>query len=275
MQKLISKQYFIDNKYTKWYFSIINNAKAKNRKKGLGVYFESHHIIPKCKPFLGSNKTENKVLLTAKEHFICHLLLTRMCDGHKRHKMVWALHRFSFSAPSKNRQITSAQYELVRQKFSKHISENHPSRDPEIRKQISERVTEDWKNNEKRRQKVSETFSVSHKKRKKENSQSYYETQTKNAQRGATAVKKKWQEDAEWANYQKEQLSKRTSGKNNPMYGKKIEGKHKEKLSKATSRKRWMYNDSETVYIDVDLVEIYEQKGYKPGRNNYKRKEDR
>jgi hypothetical protein len=70
-------------------------------------------------------------------------------------------------------------------------------------------------------------------------------------------------------------MSNLTQGENNPMYGKELNDKHKEKLSKATSRKRWMHNDFETVYIDKDLIEEYSKNGYKPGRNNYNRKETR
>ena len=74
---------------------------------------------------------------------------------------------------------------------------------------------------------------------------------------------------------EKKKMSERVKGENNPMYGKKIEGDHKEKLSIATSRKRWMYNEYETVYIDKDLIESYITKGYKHGRKNIKGKENR
>jgi len=75
---------FIDNKYTKCYNNII--AKASSRK--LDGYTEKHHIVPKCMG--GSNDISNLVILTAKEHFICHLLLTKMLAGTLRYKMVKA-----------------------------------------------------------------------------------------------------------------------------------------------------------------------------------------
>ncbi len=67
--------------YTKIYQKIIDKAKKENRVKRKYddlnyVYYEQHHIIPKS--LGGSNKKENLVLLTAREHFICHLLLIRM-----------------------------------------------------------------------------------------------------------------------------------------------------------------------------------------------------
>lgn len=76
---------FIDNKYTTWYNSIINQAKQRI----ISGYVEKHHIIPKS--FGGSNKKENLVALTAREHYICHLLLTKMVNGKYRAKMLYAL----------------------------------------------------------------------------------------------------------------------------------------------------------------------------------------
>ena len=67
---------FIDNKYTKWYYNIINNAFARTNNT---TYTESHHIIPKS--LGGSNNPDNLINLTAKEHYICHRLLPRMLVG--------------------------------------------------------------------------------------------------------------------------------------------------------------------------------------------------
>ena len=65
--------------YQRIHDSIILNAKRKNRKKLKKtnkdyVYYENHHIIPRCMG--GTNDKENLVLLTAKEHYMIHKLLT-------------------------------------------------------------------------------------------------------------------------------------------------------------------------------------------------------
>lgn len=67
---------FLKNKYTRWYFSIISSARSLQRKKKQGIYYENHHIIPT--KLGGLNEPNNLVLLTAKEHLICHRLLIRM-----------------------------------------------------------------------------------------------------------------------------------------------------------------------------------------------------
>lgn len=65
---------FYDNKYTKWYYNIINNSKNNIIKKD--EYYEDHHIIPRS--LGGTDDKENIITLTAREHYICHLLLMKM-----------------------------------------------------------------------------------------------------------------------------------------------------------------------------------------------------
>ena len=85
---------FHKNKYTKWYFNII--SAAKSRITSSSVYIEKHHIIPKS--LGGDNSKENLVCLTAREHFICHLLLTRMTSDVDRTKMAHAAWRMTCTA---------------------------------------------------------------------------------------------------------------------------------------------------------------------------------
>jgi len=106
---------FINNKYTKFYYSIISNAQSRVLSKE--VYTERHHIIPKS--LGGSNSKNNLVKLTAREHFICHLLLTKMTKGENKMKMAKAA--FMFATTSNNQlryKLNSHWYESLRLKSS-------------------------------------------------------------------------------------------------------------------------------------------------------------
>ena len=102
---------FINNKYTKCYYSII--SKAHSRVLPKETYTERHHIIPKS--LGGSNLKNNLVKLTAREHFICHLLLTKMTEGENKMKMAKAAFMFVTSSGNQDRYvITSHWYESLR-----------------------------------------------------------------------------------------------------------------------------------------------------------------
>lgn len=64
-----------NNKYTKIYYQIIDRA----RNRVLNEYTERHHIIPKS--LGGTDDICNLVNLTPREHYICHLLLTKMVNN--------------------------------------------------------------------------------------------------------------------------------------------------------------------------------------------------
>ena len=94
---------------------IIERALRENRKKGNGMYYERHHIIPRC--LGGTNNNENLVLLTAREHFIIHMILIELypIGSFEWHKLVLAAS--SFMRKSKNHQrqlISSRQFERIK-----------------------------------------------------------------------------------------------------------------------------------------------------------------
>lgn len=84
---------FINNKYTKWYLQIIK----KHQLSSPEGYCERHHILPSS--LGGTNDPENVVNLSSKAHLICHMLLTKMVEGHQRDKMVRA---FNMTAHAMN-----------------------------------------------------------------------------------------------------------------------------------------------------------------------------
>lgn len=86
---------FTANKYTRWYFSIVNNARTSPREG----YVEEHHIIPESMG--GPDTPENLVKLTAREHFIVHLLLPKMVIGTKHLMQMRKAIRFMMCVPKK------------------------------------------------------------------------------------------------------------------------------------------------------------------------------
>lgn len=80
---------FINNKYRTWYYAIVD--RAQKRDEVLNQYTETHHIIPQC--LNGGHESENLVVLTFREHFLCHWLLTKMTKGMDRKRMQCSLIR--------------------------------------------------------------------------------------------------------------------------------------------------------------------------------------
>lgn len=99
---------FIENKYTKLYYIIINHA----RQHPYDGYVEKHHIIPKS--LNGTNDKKNIVLLSARQHYICHYLLTKMVTGHAQYKMIEAFSIFSNNT-NRNLKFTSRQIAALRE----------------------------------------------------------------------------------------------------------------------------------------------------------------
>lgn len=109
---------FLDNKYSRIYNQIVSAAKSKSRSKKDDEYYENHHIIPRS--LGGSDLSENLVLLTAKEHYLCHWLLMKMTGGRDYYKMTSAFSKMVFCKnSSQKRNYTSAQYERAKKIFSK------------------------------------------------------------------------------------------------------------------------------------------------------------
>lgn len=152
---------FIDNKYTRWYYAIVEKAQkrasTKKQAKELLGYVEQHHIIPECfyivrvrkgKPgwLTGNcNLAENLVFLTAKEHYLCHQLLVRMTSGRSLFLMQAALNLMSNKTRSKYK-VTSWQYEYAvsgRSAAMKKLWAN-----PEFYQKSCQQKKDLWKNKE-------------------------------------------------------------------------------------------------------------------------------
>jgi len=120
---------FIDNKYSKWYFSIIHNARSRLLDNTKG--YEKHHVIPesffKLRVRKGPpgwidgdpNCPENQVFLTTKEHFVCHVLLTKCTENKAKSKMINALIGMKRKGKNTSRYFNSRLYESAKLEFAK------------------------------------------------------------------------------------------------------------------------------------------------------------
>lgn len=117
------------NKYEKWYKNITESAKTRI----ISDYTETHHILPKS--LGGSDNSENLTSLTAREHFICHWLLTKIySEGEAHWKMINAFRMMRAENPKQKRystKITARVYANLKEEYSKlqsqrYIGENNP-----------------------------------------------------------------------------------------------------------------------------------------------------
>lgn len=96
--------------YQKIYDNLIEKAKFRTN---LNENIEMHHIMPKCMG--GSDEKENLVSLTAREHFIAHLLLSKLYGG----KLTYALYLMSC-----RKGFTNRKYKELRDAFVVMIKSN-------------------------------------------------------------------------------------------------------------------------------------------------------
>lgn len=131
---------YLDNKYTMWYNSIISEAKIRSNTS----YTEIHHIIPRS--LGGSDVEDNLVKLTAREHFICHLLLPKMTEGQAKHKMIHALWCMAMLTDRQGEyKINSHTYMLLKTQYSQMRRTQEP-----WNKGITGKITQTPESNKKR-----------------------------------------------------------------------------------------------------------------------------
>jgi hypothetical protein len=125
-------------KYHRYYYALIENA--RNRILPSNTYKESHHIIPRS--LGGSNDKNNLIDLTAREHYIAHLLLAKMYGGEQKRKMLAAIVLMGAIKRYKTK-CNSHLYESMRLSYIKTVKGK--SRDIEVREKhrlLSEELKE-------------------------------------------------------------------------------------------------------------------------------------
>lgn len=88
--------------YGKIYESLMSRAfgRKKLKREVAGyVYYEKHHILPRC--LGGVDTKDNLVLLTAEEHWLAHLLLVKMHPDNQ--KLIFACQAMSMAGGNNSR----------------------------------------------------------------------------------------------------------------------------------------------------------------------------
>jgi hypothetical protein len=100
--------------HQKIYESIIEKAKSENRSRKTGICYEKHHILPKC--LNGDDKKENLILLSPREHFVCHKLLIYMYKNNNK-----IMYAFCMMVSIKNKKsiykVSSRDYAYAKEQF--------------------------------------------------------------------------------------------------------------------------------------------------------------
>lgn len=122
--------------YRHIYCKIISYAKSQNRFKGDGNYYEAHHILPRSLFPLWSKRRSNIVLLTAREHFFVHQLLTKIYPSRQMNHALFAF----VSRPNADYKITSREYERIRKQYSKDLSEKLKGKPAARSREVTERI---------------------------------------------------------------------------------------------------------------------------------------
>lgn len=217
--------------YKRIHDEIITNAILQCRDK-TDQYYEEHHIIPKC--LSGSNDIDNLVLLTYREHFIIHWLLTKI---HNSNKLVYAFNSFNRD-PSRNGRITSKSYKYAREKFIQMLKESTEWKD-KISKTNSKKI---WiKNNGKCKRiesnKIDQYIS---------NGWQFGRIITKRKPHSKEAI-----------------INMKTAKRHKPI----ITPELRKKYASGSKGKRWINNGSKVLAVPENKINEFLDKGWKLGSN--------
>jgi ribosomal protein L37AE/L43A len=205
---------YLNNKYTKTYYNIVNRASQRT----LDGYTETHHIIPRS--LGGSDDPNNLVVLTAREHFLCHWLLTKMVKGkRKQWSMINALGMMMWSENDNQERyrINARLYEQLKQKHSDMKSwAMTGERNPQYGKKWSEERKQAFKEKRAKQAPMSE------------------EAREKIRQ---SRLGKTWDDD--YKKRMSDIKKVQNAGENNPMYGKTHSDETRRKQSDAAKGRKY------------------------------------
>jgi hypothetical protein len=189
---MFDRSQFLDNRYTIWYFKIIENRQINRlpKRNTESNYSEEHHIIPKS--LGGRDRVANLVRLTAEEHFIVHHLLTKMTVGESKIKMAlafWSMVNGSNNTHQKREYRVNAKlYEKMKKELALYFSgENNPFYGKKHSSETLEKISKAnsgrvWSEETRERRRIADS-SEETKQKKKESTQRFWESERSNSLR--------------------------------------------------------------------------------------------
>lgn len=139
--------------YQRIYDEICKKAKSELGKRKMhkanGGYYEGHHILPECLGGKGKSSDldhENIVLLTSREHFVCHWLLHNINPNDQRlFKAFWMMCKVKDD--NQDRYVPSSRiielYKLEYSKVQRNISQE--TREKMSKSKIGRKLTDEHK----------------------------------------------------------------------------------------------------------------------------------
>lgn len=111
------------------YEKTYNKLIAAARTQQIDGYYETHHIVPKSEG--GSDDTTNLVKLTARQHYIAHLLLAKIYDDVKMYSALTYMQcRTPTHKDGRDFKFNSRLYEKMRIRLGSKISEMNKGKTP-------------------------------------------------------------------------------------------------------------------------------------------------
>lgn len=107
-------------------------------------YVENHHIIPKC--LGGNNEYDNMCILTAKEHYLAHYILTKIYP--KNTKLMYAFGMMKNSNKYQIRMFSAKQYENMKKSYSNAMKLDNPMHDEQTKLKAIETRTKRYESGE-------------------------------------------------------------------------------------------------------------------------------
>ena len=242
--------------YEEFINNIINSRGQWNIPDG--DYFEGHHILPICLGGTGNpkKKDDNIIWLYPEEHFIAHKLLAEENPSNKSLVFAWSMMAFPKGKTKRNIEISPQDYAELRKMLSESLKTDNPFLkngcpwNKGLTKETDDRLAlmsenskgkNTWTRGLKRTDKQKENYSKalkkrylghpetfkSHTKGKKCYTNGEHNIYLKNGDNipdgyflGGSKHKDNSKYYSMWTDERRKEWSKKTSGENNPMYGK-------------------------------------------------------